>query len=124
VHSSHSSNLGIQLRTHGLGSVSGALSHCLAAGLPTVANAGLAEAIGVPPEYTRTTPDALSPLLLAEALADLLAAESGQAAAERREAARKDYSKERSFAVYAEGLCRALELDVASSHAASTKGAV
>jgi hypothetical protein len=117
-------DLGIQLRSHGLGSVSGALSDCLAAGLPTVANAGLADAVDLPAGYTRTIPDALSPLLLAEALADLLAAESGQAASERREAARKEYSEERSFTVYAEGLCRALELDVASSHAASTKGEV
>ncbi len=36
-------DLGIQLRTFGFGSVSGALIDCIAAGLPTVANDDLAD---------------------------------------------------------------------------------
>ena len=67
-------DLGIQLRTYGLGGLSGAVLDCAAAGLPTVTNASLGDAVGVPAAYFRSIPDALSPVLLAEALADLLEA--------------------------------------------------
>jgi hypothetical protein len=83
------------------------LLDCAAAGLPTVTNDSLGAAGGVP-NYVRCIPDALSPLLLAEALADLL--DNGPTA-ERPEAPRRAFAEERSFAAYARGLCRALELD-------------
>lgn len=100
-------DLAVQLRTYGLGGLSGGLLDCAAAGLPTVTNQSLGVAVGVP-DYVRCIPDAISPLLLADALADLLA--SG-IAAQRPEQARRAYSRERSFSAYARGLCRALELD-------------
>jgi glycosyltransferase involved in cell wall biosynthesis len=100
-------DLGVQLRTYGLGGLSGGLLDCAAAGLPTVTNKSLGAAVGVP-AYIRCIPDSLSPLLLAEALADLLDA---GLAAERPEAARRDYSEERSFEAYARGLYRALGLE-------------
>ncbi len=99
-------DLAVQLRTYGMGALSGALLDCAAAGLPTVTNESLGRAVGVP-DYVRCIPDALSPVLLAEALADLL--ESGLAA-ERPEAARQAYSEQRSFAVYSRRLCQVLEL--------------
>jgi len=100
-------DLGVQLRTYGLGGLSGGLLDCATAGLPAVANESLGAAVGVP-DYVRCIPDALSPLLLAEALADLL--ESGLAA-NRPEAARRVYSAQRSFDVYARGLCEVLALE-------------
>jgi glycosyltransferase involved in cell wall biosynthesis len=102
-------DLAIQLRTYGLGGLSGALLDCAAAGLPTVTNAALAQAVGVPTGYVRSIPDALSPLLLAEALADLL--DSGLTT-NRAEDERREYSERRSFAAYAVGLCHALGIDV------------
>lgn len=108
------SDLAIQLRTYGLGGLSGALLDCAAAGLPTVANRSLGDAVGVPADYIRTINDAISPLLLAEALADLRDSENGAAETSRREQARRKYGRERSFAAYASGLCAALDLDLAA----------
>ncbi len=105
-------DLGIQLRTYGLGGLSGAVLDCAAAGLPTVTNAGLGEAVGVPGGYFRAIPDALSPVLLAEALAGLL--EEAGLAAPRIEAERHAYSQSRSFHTYARLLCDALALDLSA----------
>jgi glycosyltransferase involved in cell wall biosynthesis len=110
-------DLAVQLRTVGLGSVSAALMDCAAAGLPVVTNQSLAAAIGVP-DYVRTVPDALSPLLVAEALASLL---SAGLAAERPEAARRDYCEQRSFVAYSAGLCEALELDLGAPSKLASK---
>jgi hypothetical protein len=101
-------DLGIQLRTYGLGGLSGALLDCAAAGLPSVANASLAAAVGVP-DYVRSIPDPISPLLLAEALADLR--DSGLTN-ERPEKARRAFSEQRSFAAYGRELCDALALEI------------
>jgi glycosyltransferase involved in cell wall biosynthesis len=101
-------DLAIQLRTYRLGGLSGALLDCAAAGLPTVSNAGLAKAVGVPGGYIRGIPDALSPLLLAEALAELVA--SGMCDI-RPEAQRREFSEQRSFRLYSELLCNALHLE-------------
>ena len=103
-------DLAVQLRTYGLGGLSGALLDCAAAGLPTVVNESLAAAVGVP-DYVRSIPDALSPLLLAEAWSDLR--EEGLCA-KRPESARCAYAEQRSFRTYALGLCQALGLDVRS----------
>lgn len=102
------SDFAIQLRTHGFGSVSGALLDCSAAGLPTVANVGLIEAIDAPQGYIHGIPDSLSPLLLAEALAELVA--SGMAET-RPEAERRAFSEERSFKNYSRSLCDVLHLE-------------
>lgn len=102
-------DLAVQLRTYGLGGLSGALLDCAAVGLPTVTNAALGEAVGVPPGYVWTIPDALSPLLLAEALANQLDAGLARRPLEDE---RRDYSERRSFAVYARGLCEALGLEL------------
>jgi glycosyltransferase involved in cell wall biosynthesis len=101
-------DLGIQLRLTGFGSVSGALLDCIAAGLPSVANASVAEASDAP-EFVRRVPDALSPLLVAEALADLL--DEGRA---RIEAVRFAFAEAHSFRVYARCLCEALSLQAAA----------
>jgi glycosyltransferase involved in cell wall biosynthesis len=102
-------DLGIQLRTYGLGGLSGAVLDCAAAGLPTVTNASLGEAVGVPGSYFRTIPDALSPVLLAEALAELLKA---GLAAQRPEPERRAFSESRSSRGYARLLCDALHLEL------------
>jgi hypothetical protein len=47
------------------------LIDCIGAGVPSVANASLANAIEAPP-YVATIPDALSAPLLAEAIADIV----------------------------------------------------
>ena len=101
------SDLAIQLRTYGFGSLSGALLDCAAAGLRSVSNASMAEAVGAPTSYVRSIPNAISAVLLAEALADLI--ESGPSAAEL-ENDRADFSDERSFRRYAARLCDVLEL--------------
>jgi glycosyltransferase involved in cell wall biosynthesis len=104
-------DLGVQLRTYGLGGLSGGLLDCAAVGLPSVTNASLGEAVGVP-DYVRCIPDAISPLLLAEALADLL--DAGLAAV-RPEAARQAFGEPRSFTHYAARLCRALGLETVAA---------
>ena len=102
------SDLGVQLRTYALGGLSGALLDCAAAGLPTVTNASLGHTVGTPGSYVRRIPDAISALLLAEALADLLEAGPGS---REREIDREAFSEERSFKQYAKRLCHALEID-------------
>lgn len=64
-------DVAVQLRTYGFGGLSGALIDCIGAGVPSVANASLANAIEAPP-YVATIPDALSAPLLAEAIADIV----------------------------------------------------
>jgi glycosyltransferase involved in cell wall biosynthesis len=104
-------DLAVQLRTYSLGGLSGAVLDCAAAGMPTVTNASLAAAVGVP-NYFRNIPDNLSPQLLAEALAELLAA---GLAADRPEAERRVYCEQRSLGSYARGLCQALSLEIQSA---------
>lgn len=104
----YAADLGVQLRQAFPGSLSGALLDCIAAGLPSVANAGLAEAMEAP-GYVRRIPDAISPLLLAEALTALLSEGLAQA---RPEAVRRDWVAAHDAQTYAARLCAALELDV------------
>ena len=103
-------DLGVQLRTYGLGGLSGALLDCAAAGLRSVTNASLGHTVGAPASYVRCIPDSISALLLAEALADLL--ESGPGP-QQLEDDRQAFSEERSFRRYAQRLCDALELETA-----------
>ncbi len=95
-------DLGLQLRTSGPGSVSGALADCVAAGLPSVASAAIADAIDAP-DYVRAVPDNPSPVLVAEAAAGLLG---------RRptDDARRAYAAAHGFDRYAARLCAALDL--------------
>jgi glycosyltransferase involved in cell wall biosynthesis len=90
-------DVGIQLRSFGFGSVSGALADCIAAGLPSVANEGLAEAIEAP-SYVRRIPDRVSPVLIANAIAELLDAGAHKA---RATAEREDYAARHDLAHYA-----------------------
>lgn len=101
-------DLGVQLRAYTFGGLSGALLDCAAAGLRTVTNASLGQAVGPPQSYIRRVSDSISAVLLAEALADLL--EKGPSPHER-EADREEFSDERSFRRYATRLCHALALE-------------
>ena len=61
------------------------------------------------PDYVRRVPDQLSPVLVAEALADLL--NSGLARTSF-EAARQAYAEAHSLRIYSERLCEALALEI------------
>ena len=63
-------NVGVQLRSHFLGGLSGALLDCVASGLPTVANEGLAASVETP-SYVVRIPDRPDPVALADGI-DLL----------------------------------------------------
>ena len=95
-------DIGLQLRTTGAGSVSGALADCVGAGLPSVASATLAASIDAP-DYIRAVPDNPSPVLVAEAAATLL---GGRPTAD----ARRAYVASHGFDAYAARLCAALDL--------------
>ena len=101
------SDVAIQLRTYGLGGLSGALLDCAAAGLPCVANQGLVDAVAPPPAYTAAIPDSLSVVLLAEQVMALADCRGTKAT----EAARSDFCRERSLSHYAAHLMTALGLD-------------
>lgn len=64
------SDIGLQLRTYQLGGVSGAVLDCIAAGLPAVANAHLADASDAP-GFIRRVPDGISAVLVAETIATI-----------------------------------------------------
>ncbi|MDL2410789.1 glycosyltransferase [Rhizobium calliandrae] len=98
---------GIQLRTHFLGGLSGALLDCIAAGLPTVANDDLAEAMDAP-SYVLRIPDHPSPVLLAGALAEISDRIRNRA---KLKESQRIYCEEHSFKRYAELLSQSLGLD-------------
>ena len=100
------SDIALQLRTHGLGSVSGALMDCITSGLPAVANMDLAEALEAPDFVTRTA-DALSPILIAESLAACAERLMGRP---RPMEERRVFLAERNFDRYNERLLEALGL--------------
>lgn len=93
-------DVAIQLRTHGLGGLSGALLDAIACGLPAVANANLADAMEAP-SYVRRVPDNLSPTLIAEQISELVKVRAGRACLEDE---RKRYIDQHSFKHYAERL--------------------
>lgn len=94
---------GIQLRSHCFGGLSGALLDCIAAGLPTVANADLAEALGAP-HFVHRVPDQPSAENLAEALSSVL----GTSLRVSHEQARCEFLTEHAFTTYADQLVRLL----------------
>lgn len=96
----------VQLRTYKFGGLSGALLDCIAAGIPTVSNMHLAEAMEAP-DWVRQVPDEISAVLIAEQLATIIAEGFHR---ERPLVARATFVKARSFAVYATRLMEALGL--------------
>lgn len=95
-------DLGLQLRTTGPGSLSGGLADCIAAGLPTVASASLVGSMDTP-SYVLAVPDARSPMLIAEALANLMGGPPTRDA-------RRYYAARHGFDTYAAQLCAGLGL--------------
>jgi glycosyltransferase involved in cell wall biosynthesis len=98
-------DVAVQLRHSAAGSVSGTLSDCIAAGLPTVASAALADAIDAA-GFVHTVPNHPSPVLIAEAVLTVL--QRGDTAVGWR-----DYVAGHGFNVYTQHLCRALGLGLA-----------
>ena len=99
---------GLQLRTIGFGAVSAALADCIAAGLPSVANAALAAAIDAPASIIRVA-DRLDPDEVAAALAALL---TGARHRPRATAEWRAYAEAHDFETYADRLCAGLGLAI------------
>jgi hypothetical protein len=91
---------GLQLRTGGTGNISGALQDCIAAGLPAVASADLADALDAP-SYIRRVAD---PAEIAKALSRCLTWKTDT------ENERAAYTAAHGMDAYAAGLIRVLSL--------------
>ena len=89
-----------------MGAISGALSDCIASGLPSVANQDMADAVNAP-GFVRRVPDQLAPVLAAEAIADMIAEDK---AVDRDSAQRREFDAKHNFANYTDQLCQALGL--------------
>lgn len=89
----------IQLRTHFFGGISGALTDCAAAGIPTVANRDLADAIPCP-EYVARVSDRPQASEVAHALAACLERRGREA----HESERTAFARTHSFDSYARAL--------------------
>lgn len=96
----------IQVRAYAGGGLSGTLLDCLQAGLPTVVNAGIAEAMEAE-ALVSLVPDHLSPTLIAERLLTI----SSERSEPGLDEAVRDYFSTRNFRVYAKELLRVLELE-------------
>lgn len=107
----------VQLRTVRSGAISGGLMDCIAAGLPTVANHDLAEAVDAP-GYVLRVADVLDPGEIADRLAAAVAA-GGHAG--RHDAARRAYAAGHSFDAYAAGLLGLLGVTSTSASRASSR---
>jgi len=110
-------DVAVQLRTYGLGALSGAVLDCAAVGLPCVINVALADACDVPTTLARRVPNQLSPLLIAEKVAELHDEGVG---ANRPESARRAFCEARSAAKYSLELCNVIGLEVSSARLAVT----
>ncbi len=100
-------DLAVQLRTYGLGQISGALADAQASGIPSVASQGLAEAQDSP-RWVARVPDAISAVLVAEKLAEMIT----QGGYRKRDLpARAELLAARTYDVYAEKLLAALGID-------------
>jgi len=97
---------GIQLRKFSLGALSGALLDCIACGLPTIANEALAEVMDSP-AYVARVPDNPSPVLIAEAIANLMERNPHRHGFEEE---RRAYEDTHNMRVYARYLMEALRL--------------
>ena len=100
-------DIGVQLRTSDLLTLSGGLADCLAYGVPTVTTTDLAEEADAP-SYVATVATTTSSLLLAEAIDGLRQRRADFAVLD---AERRDYLDRRSVARYARAVLDALELD-------------
>jgi hypothetical protein len=97
-------DMSVQLRSIGMGQLSGALLDCVAASLPTVSITGLAESIEAP-SFVYRVPDVTSPLLVADAIVKLI---NDLPKISRPHPEWRDYVEDRSFARYAERLVNAI----------------
>ncbi|MBZ5723451.1 MAG: glycosyltransferase [Acidobacteriia bacterium] len=100
------SDAAVQLRSYGFGQASAALADCINAALPCVATSELAEA-GDAPEFVRTVPYPISPLLVAEQLAAIW---EGPRERTLWYDARRAYLSTHNFDFYIERLRQILEL--------------
>ena len=100
-------DIAVQLGTHRLSGPSGALMDCIAAALPTVTN-DLAADVAEAPGFVWRVPNALSPVLVAEAALDIVS--SGQHRLRPVDEAR-DFGEAHSPEVFARAMVEALELD-------------
>jgi glycosyltransferase involved in cell wall biosynthesis len=100
------SDLAVQLRTHSIGSISGALSDAIAFALPCVATSDLAESLDAPSYVTRI-PNEISPLLLAEAIMSRVAIRNDL---DTRIGTTRNYLAEHSPASYARRLIETLHV--------------
>jgi glycosyltransferase involved in cell wall biosynthesis len=96
----------IQLRTYGFGGLSGAMLDGIAAGVPTIANTHLAEAMESP-SYVVRIPDGLSPVLAAERLLEIFSGDVREDVEDERRA----YLEAHSVNAYAERLLNGLGLE-------------
>ena len=104
-------DIGVQLRTYNMGALSGAVNDCIAAALPSVVSANLGQAMDAP-SFIRSIPDELSPVLLAEAVLEILS--SGQHL-DRPIAQAEAAAKARSTDVYARQLLNGMGFDIPAS---------
>ncbi len=104
------SDIAIQLRTHGLGGLSGALLDAIACGLPAVANVDLADAMESP-SYVSRVPDEITARAVAEAVAELVSTGRHRL---RVSAERIAYTERHSFRRYARELMAVLGLEANS----------
>ena len=100
-------DIAVQLRTYMMGGLSGAVNDCIAAALPTICNEHLAGAMNAP-SFVRRIPDALSPVLMAEAALDVIA--SGQNR-DRPIVEAKAFAQSHSPDAYAQAMLDALGFD-------------
>ena len=98
-------DLGVQLRIGPLMGVSGPLSDMAAVGTPAVASRGLCVDVD-PPAFVTRLPDAVSPVMVAEAIEEAL---RSPMPSEERERLRVEYLEEKSPERYAQALLRLLE---------------
>jgi len=96
----------IQIRSHRLGGLSGAVMDCISAGLTTVCNMDLAESMEAP-DFVLRVPDNFSPILMAERIMNSF---QERQHATRLTGERLAYLKEHSFDIYAERIMSALGL--------------
>jgi glycosyltransferase involved in cell wall biosynthesis len=96
---------GVQLRTYDYGQPSAALADCIAAGLPVVTNDSLAKSCDAP-FYVSCVHDHISPLLVAERLAEIW--ERRARDCPRLPAERRRYCEDHSFDRYAALVLNAL----------------
>jgi glycosyltransferase involved in cell wall biosynthesis len=99
-------DLGVQLRISPLLGVSGPLSDLAAYGTPAVASRGLCVDVD-PPAFIRSLPNAMSPVLVAEAVQDAL---RDPMPLQERDRLRKEYLARRSPENYARALLELLEV--------------